>query len=162
MKVGPEDAECMAFLLELQEVAPEALPFLFHCANERKTNWQTGRKMKLMGVSAGVPDYFLAIPIGDFHGLWIEMKRTDTGTPSAEQRAWLGRLDTQGYCATISYGFRDAIHILTDYLAGTGVSCPGRTRRDARAAGTLGAAVLPRGGSRKRPDRAKGPSPGTD
>lgn len=55
---------------------------------------------------------------GGYHGLFIEMKRKG-GVPSdvtPEQRAWLERLNAQGYRASVAFGWEDAAEKIMVYL----------------------------------------------
>jgi hypothetical protein len=76
----------------------------------------TGSMLKAEGVKAGVPDIFLPLPVGRFHGLFLEMK-TPTGRLSPKQREWQMRLRNRGYAAVTAYGLEEGIDILTRYLA---------------------------------------------
>ncbi len=65
-------------------------------------------KLKVEGVSAGVPDLF--IPYGT---VWVEMKRAKSaqrkgGTVSAEQKDWHAYLRGIGQTVVVGYGFEDA------------------------------------------------------
>jgi hypothetical protein len=60
--------------------------------NGGNRNVITARRLKREGASAGVPDLFFP----EWH-LWIEMKRTEGGVISAEQRAWHVHLRRIGY-----------------------------------------------------------------
>lgn len=77
--------------------------------------------MKLQGTKAGVPDMFLAVPRGEFHGLFIELKRPivkGEAKPvvSPEQKRWLKELEAQGYMATVCYGWVEAKETIESYL----------------------------------------------
>lgn len=61
------------------------LALMFHIPNEGKRSWMTGGRMKAEGLKSGVPDIFLPVPRGEFHGLFVEMKRTKGGTAYAPQ-----------------------------------------------------------------------------
>ena len=62
-----------------------------------------GAKLKMEGVSAGVPDLF--IPHGT---IWVEMKRAKGGSVSAEQKDWHRYLTEIGHTVVVGYGFSDA------------------------------------------------------
>jgi hypothetical protein len=62
-----------------------------------------GGRLKAEGVSAGVPD--LLVPAWS---LWIEMKRTQGGSVSAEQRDWHAYLRSIGHTVIICRGFLQA------------------------------------------------------
>lgn len=70
-----------------------------------------------MGVKSGVPDIFLPVPRGGFHGLWIEMKRVRSGRVTPAQKDWVERLNGQGYAAHICYGWEQASKLILDYIA---------------------------------------------
>lgn len=80
------------------------------------------------GLMSGVPDLFLDVPRGAFHGLRLEMKvppRPATakrpralraGVLSPEQQEWLGHYAANGYAAHVAYGWREAVAIIKGYL----------------------------------------------
>ena len=70
---------------------------------------------KRLGVKAGVPDLLLPYPVGDHHGLWIELKSL-SGKASQAQREWILWLREQGYCAYICRGAESAIRCIEMYL----------------------------------------------
>ena len=70
---------------------------------------------KRLGVKAGVPDLLLPYPVGDHHGLWIELKSL-SGKPSPAQREWILWLREQGYCAYICRGADAAIRCIEAYI----------------------------------------------
>lgn len=72
-------------------------------------------KLKAEGVKAGVPDLFLPVPRGIYHGAAIEMK-TLKGRPTEHQRRWLKDLSEQGYYAIVCKGRDAAVEELTKYL----------------------------------------------
>lgn len=68
------------------------------------------------GVRAGIPDLFLAIARGEWHGLWIEMKRRKGGFLSDPQRTALLALKLEGYSTAVCYGWDEAREAIVDYL----------------------------------------------
>ena len=79
------------------------------------------KRMKLQGTKAGVPDMFLPVARGGFHGLFIELKRPivkgeSKPVVSVEQKHWLKELDEQGYMATVCYGWLEAKDVIESYL----------------------------------------------
>lgn len=89
--------------------------YLLHIPNEGKRGPKAARDAKRLGVRAGVPDLFLALPRGGHAGLWIEMKAKG-GKLSAQQEAWLKRLEDAGYRAVCCFGFEQAVEHIADYL----------------------------------------------
>lgn len=63
-----------------------------------------------------VPDLCLAYPAGEYHGLWIEMKRRAHGYASAEQLAMLSALRSVGYDAAVCRGWEEAREKIQNYL----------------------------------------------
>jgi hypothetical protein len=49
-------------------------------------------KLRAEGVRAGVPDICLPVPRGEYHGLFIELKRPKGGHVSEEQEAWISEV----------------------------------------------------------------------
>lgn len=74
------------------------------------------RKLKAEGVKTGVPDLCLPVARGGFFGLYIEMKRTQGGTLSPEQKQWRQDLIEQGYHVALCKGQPAAQQTLTTYL----------------------------------------------
>ncbi len=99
--------------------------YLLHIPNEGKRWPKAARDAKRLGVRAGVPDLFLALPRGEYAGLWIEMKVKD-GKLTKLQEVWLNRLDYAGYRAVCCYGFKQAIDVINTYLALRGWHEPNR------------------------------------
>jgi hypothetical protein len=67
------------------------------------------------GVRPGVPDLFLAVPRGCFHGLFIEMK-TKRGCVSVFQRSMMALLCAQAFRCEIARSFDEARILIESYL----------------------------------------------
>jgi len=88
---------------------------LFAIPNGGKRHINVAKSMKAEGVQAGVPDMFLAVARGGYHGLFIEMKH-GTNTISDKQKNCIDRLEAQGYTVSTCYGSEQAITVIKDYL----------------------------------------------
>lgn len=88
---------------------------LFHIPNERSDKRQAAI-LKKMGVKRGVPDLCLPVPRGQFHGLFIEMKRSDGGKVSDDQLWWNEELTSDGYAAVFCNGWESGKEALLWYL----------------------------------------------
>lgn len=73
-------------------------------------------KAKKAGARKGIPDLFLPIPCGQYHGLYIEMKRLKGGRLSPEQKEWIQTLSYAGYKAEVCKGHQAAIAVIVKYL----------------------------------------------
>lgn len=71
-------------------------------------------KLKAEGVKAGVPDLFLPVPRGPYHGLFIEMKY-GKNKATEKQLGWLSYLGACGYKCAVCTGQDEAIKELKDY-----------------------------------------------
>lgn len=69
---------------------------MFAIPNGGQRNKAVAVKLKQEGVKKGVLDIFLAMPIHENAGLFIEMKFTD-GRLSSEQKEWLVRFESAGF-----------------------------------------------------------------
>lgn len=69
-----------------------------------------------MGVSAGYPDIFIPYPVGEHHGLYIELKRQKGGVVSDAQKDWLDFLSKQGYFTAVTYGLDEAKNVVLKYF----------------------------------------------
>lgn len=89
---------------------------LFAIPNGGQRNIITAKRMKDEGVRSGIPDLFLAVPRGNFHGLFVEMKKPRGGVVSDNQKACMEMLSNNGYCVTVCHGFIEAKTAITAYL----------------------------------------------
>lgn len=94
---------------------PELL-LAFHIPNGGTRQAREAHNLRLQGVKRGVPDIFLPVPRGDFHGLFVEMKRQRGGVVSEHQKAWIRSLRAMGYRAEVCKGFEAARGVIIDYL----------------------------------------------
>lgn len=92
------------------------LALLFAIPNGGHRNVIVAKKLKAEGVKPGVPDLFLAVPRGSWHGLFIELK-VEGGQVSELQQQWHVALMQQGYRVAVCYGSHDALGVLQQYLA---------------------------------------------
>ena len=115
MTLGAEQAEHINIVNWFNYEFPELSEDLHHFANERKCSIQQGRTLKRMGVKKGVADFFLAFPIGDYSGLWIELK-VGKGKLSIEQSKFLFRKNERGYLSIAVWGFEAAKEVILNYL----------------------------------------------
>lgn len=84
---------------------------IFAIANGGARSITTAARLKVEGVSAGVPDLFIPA-----WRLWIEMKRIKGGAVSAEQKDWIKYLEEVGYCAKVCKGADDAKKQITAFF----------------------------------------------
>lgn len=85
----------------------------------------TAGRLKAEGVRAGVPDLFLPVPVGKWHGLWVEMKVRKGGRILPEQANWIAWLRAMGYRVEVCPGADSAVRAISRYLqglAGTGAA----------------------------------------
>lgn len=90
---------------------------VYHVPNEGKRSPQMGIALKKAGVRSGVPDLCIPVAVGDFHGLYIEMK-VGKNKPTDNQLYWLLLLRRQGYMTAVCYGGDEAIAVIKNYLKG--------------------------------------------
>lgn len=116
MALRPEEIDHINTVNWFNEKYPHLADDFHHFANERKCTVMEGRKLKRMGVKKGVLDFHLAIPMGDFHGLWLELK-VGKGKLLPEQIDFIRRKQSRGYVATAVWGFEAAKEIIMCYLS---------------------------------------------
>ena len=118
MALKPEQIDHINLVNWFNFEFPDYKKDFHHFANERACSFQQGRLLKRMQVTAGVPDFFLAIPIPSdgFHGLWLELK-VGKGKLSPEQSDFLARKIQRGYAAMAAWGFDAAKEIILSYLS---------------------------------------------
>lgn len=119
--VPTEDEEQMALFTWAHHMAvtgkhPELFR-LFHVPNGGSRGPAEAGRFKAMGVRPGVPDVFLDVPRGDFHGLRIEMKRRRGGELSEAQADWIDYYNQIGYRAVVCYGWDEARRAIEEYMS---------------------------------------------
>ena len=91
------------------------LKMMFAIPNGGNRDARVGAALNREGVRAGVPDLFLPVARGGWHGCFIEMKKID-GKISLKQKAWIKNLRTYGYLAVVCYSAKEASEFILDYL----------------------------------------------
>lgn len=112
----PSERQEQKAVVEWARLNPAIRDLLFSIQNEHSGDARSGHQRKLVGVLAGVFDLFLPLPMGKYHGLWVEMKRKYGSRPSQAQINWHTRMTALGYQAHFCYGYDDAIRVIKDYL----------------------------------------------
>lgn len=87
-----------------------------HIPNEGKRSAVCGARLKRTGLRKGFPDLFIPAARKGYHGLFIELKRDRNSMPTAEQMEWIGKLNANGYYATVCYGATAAIEEIRKYF----------------------------------------------
>ena len=72
-------------------------------------------RLKKEGMKPGVPDMFLPVSRGGFHGLFIELK-VGKNQPSEAQLEMIDSLRDQGYLVRVVWGKDAAIRLICEYL----------------------------------------------
>ncbi len=110
-----KDQEAIFAWAKIRESVYPELKLLHHIPNGGSRNKIEGANLKRQGVKAGVPDIYLPVPRGKYHGLYIELKHGKNKL-SDLQREWLAWLNDQGYLALCIHGWEDAIKSIENYL----------------------------------------------
>lgn len=116
---GPSEAQEQMALMhwaQWQVSAHPELKLLHHIPNGGSRTRSEAGRFKAMGVKAGVPDLFLPVARGGFHGLYIELKRETLGKTSAVQLGWISALRKEGYRVEVCHGWQAASDVIMDYI----------------------------------------------
>lgn len=114
---GQEQAALFSWAeLEMKRGRYPELRLMFHVPNGGARSKAEAGRFKAEGVKAGVPDLFLPVPRGEYHGMFIEMKKRVGGRLSPEQKIWISELNEQGYHAVVACGWDEASNYIKDYL----------------------------------------------
>ena len=88
---------------------------MLHCSlNGVKLSATQARIAKAQGMLSGVPDLFLPVPRGKYHGLYIEMKH-GTNTLTDNQKRFLQNAANVGFAVSVCYSAQEAIKRIEDY-----------------------------------------------
>lgn len=123
---GTEHGEQAALFCALGELCgqfPEAA-LAFAIPNGGLRHKATAGRLRAEGVKAGIPDIFVPVARGGYHGLFIEFKPIklrpkkagSKGAASDKQSKWIGKLRGQGYGACVCYGWIEARDVIISYL----------------------------------------------
>lgn len=115
-KLEAEEQKVIFQWAQLQEHKYPELKLLFAIPNGGYRHPLEARNLKLQGVKAGIPDIFLPVARGKYHGLWIELKVGKNKTTES-QNLWLKALDRENYKVIVCYGSEIAIKEIINYLA---------------------------------------------
>ncbi len=101
---------------------PESgIRLMMHIPNGGYRKPSEAARFRALGVRAGVPDIFLPVARGGYHGLWIELKRRRGGRVSGEQAGWIDALKKQGYACAVCHGWEAAVAVIQGYMRGGGI-----------------------------------------
>lgn len=115
----PTESEEQQAVMEWAEAESGRWPelhLLYHIPNEGRRSMATGGRLRAEGLKSGVPDLCLPSAHGNYHGLYIEMKRTQGGKTTPEQKEWLAALEAEGYKTALCRGADAAIETIMGYL----------------------------------------------
>jgi hypothetical protein len=101
------------------------LKYLFAIPNGGLRHKAVAAKLKKEGVKPGVPDTFLPVPMGRYHGLFIELKPKYRGIkrlirpkPDKNQTWWLQHLAIHNFSCHCCRGVDAAKAVIIQYLKG--------------------------------------------
>ena len=108
---------CLFQWAQYQKGKYPEIELMYHIPNGGSRNKNEAANLKRQGVKAGVPDICLPVARGKCHGLYIELKVGKNKT-SDKQDEWIHKLNEQGYCADVCYGWETASRVILKYLEG--------------------------------------------
>lgn len=101
---------------DMQHLKWPELELMHHIPNGGSRNRIEAARLKGQGVKAGIPDVFLPVAKGGYHGLYIEMKKQHGGRVSPEQKDKIAKLREQGYRVEVCEGFQIAADVIEAYM----------------------------------------------
>jgi len=90
---------------------------IYAIPNGGQRNVITAKKLKAEGVTAGIPDLFVAAPCGGYNGIYIELKNGKQGIVSESQKSIITHLQNKGYKVVVSRSFEDFVSTINAYLS---------------------------------------------
>lgn len=112
-----QEQQCLFRWVACKRVFCPELDLLYHVPNGGSRRKSEAGRFKAEGVKAGVPDLFLPVALGGYHGMYIELKRQKGGRTSPEQERWIEALKKQGYFVALCRGWESAAKLLLFYLS---------------------------------------------
>jgi hypothetical protein len=122
MSLKPEQIAHINIVNWFKHDFPEFADDFHHFANERFIDvrnypglWHHAKTLSKMGIIKGISDFFLAVPMNDKAGLWVELK-VEEGKLSPEQITFIERKISRGYEALAVWGEEAAKAVILTYL----------------------------------------------
>lgn len=116
-KVPLEHVEQSLYFSWLASEMPTINAQTFAIPNGSYKSKAAAAKFKREGLKPGVLDIFMAIPIVQYNGLFIEMKRQKGGRVEPDQKVWIHNLRRAGYKVEVCRGFEAAKKVTLEYLS---------------------------------------------
>ena len=98
---------------------PRFASVLFAIPNGGARNGFEAAIMKMEGVTPGVCDLFLSVPMGNYAGFYIELK-IKPNTPSEDQVKFIESVRSLGYKASVIYDIDTFIEAIRSYMENIG------------------------------------------
>lgn len=97
-----------------------AIPNAQKFMGKAKNVFSMMNSMVAEGFVKGTSDLFIAAPVGDYAGMWLEMKDKNKEYKHVEenQRIFIRDMLQSGYYATWAAGFENAQRAIDDYMKG--------------------------------------------
>lgn len=100
---------------EVYKNNPLAL-YLHHSPNGGDRDEREAARFYAMGTKSGYPDLILDIAKGGYHGMRIELKRSDNDKESENQTTRIRLLREEGYHAVITKGYEATVAAISAYM----------------------------------------------
>lgn len=110
----PERAQRLAFM-QWVRLKPLVRKHLIAIENGGTRNLLEAANIKRCGLVAGTPDYFLMVPRGKYHGLWLEFK-AGKNKLTKKQQQFFESASKQCYKCEVVWDSIEAINLLENYL----------------------------------------------
>ena len=91
--------------------------YIFAVPNGGKRDVRVAKKLKAEGVISGVSDLVIPLPVGFYHGAFIEVKRIG-GRATDNQKTFLRIMAERGYFCAITYGYEETVEAIVKYING--------------------------------------------
>lgn len=117
-KLTPSEHQIQSAFFSQVKIDPFFKPYqrlIFSIPNAAKRSYALARYMQAEGLTAGVPDVFVAIPKGIYHGLFLEFK-AGKNKLSGFQELFIENARRNGYYVLVCYSCEEAIAGLRSYL----------------------------------------------
>ena len=111
------EAQEQVLFFDYLKLHPRLYAVSYHIPNEGKRSPVQGHRLRKQGLKAGVPDVFIGIACGGYHGLFIEFKYGRNKLTVLQQEV-IKSLQIEGYAVALCYSAKEAAEDLNNYLDG--------------------------------------------